>query len=175
MSAGCVTARVYTAPNPAFPISSYKKLAVWVNFADLGLRSSTERMFGERASWFDITFAPAHQLFYPGRQYTADEMVSILRAADIEGLLYIVSTAVGSNESWVPPILNNGTLIGGFPVDRPYGNYSATLLDLSRADVSWIATAALSGDEFTNHDLILARFVDEMITHLSKDGLLSRK
>ncbi|MBI4539487.1 MAG: hypothetical protein HY704_08265 [Gemmatimonadetes bacterium] len=175
-ASGCVKATVTTAPNPAFPLRTYDRVVVWVNFADLGLRKEMEGRFVKRATALGLSMrvAPAHLLFYPGKQYTAQEMAELLKASGSQAVLYVVSTAVGSSDTWIPPVVSSAggstVVTGGYPLSSPYGNYSVHLIDVDRSEVAWYATAALTGDVFTDHDDILKRLVDEVLRHLTRDG-----
>lgn len=174
---GCITARVDTALNPRVPVRDFETVVVWAGFADLGLQREIEERFTSLGNAAGGTlFIPSYAYLFPGRLHSAEEVAEALASLNADGLLFVAPTSSGTEQEFIPPVVTvsggQTFVTGGQMIPKPWGNFSARLYDLRAGDVSWFATAAVSGSVYQNQGNVRKRFVREILSHLSRDGFL---
>jgi len=156
------------------------------NFADLGIRRDAEYRLASRSVSGHYEFVPSVDLFFPGRQYSPEEMRSILRQHAIDATLVITPGQSGASSGYVPPTYTSScsawtsagctqvttSQSGGFSYSRPWQQFSATLYDATSGSSVWVASAGTGGNAFAHALTLVRSMVDKTADRLAKDGLV---
>lgn len=169
---GCASTRMTSKVDPVVVERPFRKILVHASFNDLEAREVAEdKLCAEMQNVSVCECAKSVQLFFPGRQYSAEEAAEILLNAGIDGVLILQPTGSGTNSHYVPPtsrttssarVSGNSifgssttTTSGGYSVSKPWETYEASLYFVDSGDVVWYATAKASGNRYADaHDLI---------------------
>ena len=90
LGAACARTSMSSMPAPELAGRSFNHILVVAGLADLGLRRDMELRIASHNSQGSYEFIPSHQLFFPGRQYSPDEVAGILREHQIDATLVVL-------------------------------------------------------------------------------------
>lgn len=212
LSAGCARTTMTSMPSPELRGRTYHSIIVFAQIEDLGLRAQMEDRFVEQADqtspdtgivWSESAqkFIPrpgsprfralkmiaSHRVFYPGRDYSSDEVTSIMRTNGIDASLVISPRESGSIEGYVPPTYTsrctsfnalNGcsqvttTSSGGFSYSNPWQTFSAKLYDAADGQIVWISTATSTGNAFARTADLVQSMADKTVERLAADKMI---
>jgi hypothetical protein len=199
--AGCAHTAMTSMPAPDLRGRAFHSVLVFAQIADLGLRQTMESRFvaltSDSSWWRDSagvtvpthTMVPSYQVFFPGRDYTSDQITATLRRYGIDATLVITPGERGSTEGFVPPTYTTRcssfsiaygcqqtttTTIGGFSYAKPWQEFSAKLYDASTGEEEWIATATSSGNVFAHTSDLVQSMADKTMERLIADGIIGR-
>lgn len=199
--AGCAHTAMTSMPAPDLRGRSFHSVLVFAQIADLGLRQAMENRLWALTSdstwWRDSagvtvrtpTLVPAYRVFFPGRDYTGDEIAAKMRQYGIDATLVITPGERGSTEGFVPPTYSTRctsfnisygcqqtttTTSGGFSYSKPWQEFSARLFDAATGQGVWIATATSSGNAFAHTSDLIQSMADRTIDRLIADGVIGR-
>lgn len=199
--AGCAHTAMTSMPAPDLRGRAFHSVLAFAQVADLGLRRAMENRLVELTSdsswWRDSagvtvrthTMVPSYRVFFPGRDYTSDEIAATLRQYGIDATLVITPGERGSTEGFVPPTyttrcssfsLTYGcqqtttTTVGGFSYSKPWQEFSVKLFDAATGQEVWIATATSSGDAFAHTSDLVQSMADKTIDRLIADRVIGR-
>lgn len=157
-------------------------------FDDIGIMRATEDRFATASVPANISFVRSYQVFFPGRQYTAEESAALLRQHSIEGVLVISVRQSGENSYYVPPTYVSGctawnpmygcsqattTAIGGGSYKKPWARFTAQLYEADAGVLVWVASAATGGNALATSLTLVQSMADETMAHLAADGVIA--
>lgn len=156
------------------------------NFADLGIRQDAEYRLAGRSVPGHYQFVPSVDLFFPGREYSSEELRTILRQHSIDATLVITPGQSGATSGYVPPTYTSScsawtsagctqvttSQAGGFSYSRPWQQFSATLYDATSGSSVWVASAGTGGNAFAHALTLVRSMVDKTAERLTHDGLV---
>jgi hypothetical protein len=129
----------------------------------------------------------SHALFFPGRDYTGEQTVEVMRQNGIDATLVISPGEAGSTQGYVPPTystqctrfnMSSGcteattTTTGGVSYSRPWAQFSAKLSDAANGVVVWVATATTSGSAFAHSTDLVQSMADKTLERLKADRVI---
>lgn len=210
LGVGCARMSMTSIPAPEIRGRTFRNVLVVADISDLRLRMTMEDHFrspsedgcaasvrqqgfvsAQRDSAVTaclggrLRFRSAHEVFFPGRDYSEDEVVAALRQYGIDATLVITPGASGSTEGFVPP--NYSTTCTGFSLttgctptqssgivflSRQWAQFSVKLYDATNGMVVWVAIATSGGNGFAQSADLLRSMADETLERLRADGVL---
>jgi len=174
-------------PAPELANRSFHNILVFANFPDLGLRRDSEMRFAAASLPDHYRFVPSHQLFFPGRQYSQEEIGSILRNNSIDAALVVAAGGTGSSSTYVPPTYKTGCTVwttsggcqqttttssGGGTYSKPWAQFSAQLFDATTGQIVWYATATTGGNAYARVSTLVHSMTDKTLEKLSTDRVI---
>ncbi len=132
-------------------------------------------------------FVPSHTVLFPGRDFSSEQVVQVMRQYGIEATLVITPGEVGSTQSYVPPTyttsctgynINYGCAqittfsTGGFSYSKPWAQFSARLFGADDGVGVWIATATAGGNAFAHSMDLVQSMADKTMERLLADGVI---
>ncbi|MBK8167855.1 MAG: hypothetical protein IPK64_18065 [bacterium] len=187
--AGCASTKMTSRVDPAIVGNPFRKILVHGNFQDLDNREVAEDKLCEKIAAVSVSeCVRALDLFFPGRQYSSEEMMQVLAANGIDGVLVVQPTNSGTQSSYIPQtshttgsasVAGNSvfgssttTTSGGYSISKPWATYASSLYSVERGNVVWYATAQSSGNAYASwHDLIRSA-CGKTIDKLANDGAI---
>jgi hypothetical protein len=153
----CASTRLTSQSDPSFADKRYNKILVYFESADLELRREAEIAIRTKLTQYQVECSPAHQLFFPGKNYSDFEATNILESNQIDAVLIIRLLDAGVSSTYIPPTTQTQTKAwisgnylsgssttrsyGGYNINKPWASFSAQLLDVTTQNVVWIASA----------------------------------
>ncbi|MBW2695977.1 MAG: thermonuclease family protein [Deltaproteobacteria bacterium] len=177
----------------------YNRIVVQLPVRDLATRHFAENRFATEARRLGLKtkFIPNHSLFFPGTEYTAEQVDAILEANSVGAVLLLGIANVGTTQVYVPrsyvsytsgiarvrpahqsppDIRFNSTTVGaesgGYYESAPWAMFDMTLVDAHSGEVPWIATAQTMGKVVAGDLDLLGSFVERGAYTLALDGYL---
>ena len=184
---GCAHTSMTSMASPDMPRQGFRNILVYAGFVDLGVRQATELTFVSSNTSESVRFVAAHQLFFPGRQYTSEEMAATLREKQIDASLLIAAGQQGTSSSYIPPTFTSSctvwnsstgcqqattTTSGGQAVQKPWAQFTAQLFDAHTGKVVWFATANTGGNAFASSTTLATSMANETLSRLRADGVI---
>ncbi len=185
---GCASTAMNSMPATEVQGRVFHNILVVAAFEDIGILRATEDRFAAASVSMNITFVPSYQVFFPGRQYTAEESAGLLRQHRIEGVLVVSVRQTGENTYYVPPTYVSGctawnpvygcsqvttTATGGGSYQKPWARFRAQLYDATTGVPVWVATAATGGNALATSLTLVQSMADETMVHLAADGVIA--
>jgi hypothetical protein len=183
----CARTSMSSMPAPELAGRTFHHVLVVAALADLGLRREMELRVASHSTAGSYELIPSHQLFFPGRQYTKDEVASLLHQHDIDATLVILPGAVGSQSGYVPPTYHSGctlwtstegctqvttTQTGGYNYNKPWAQFTASLYDVNTGAAIWVASATTGGNAYARSTTLVHSMADKTAARLVEDGIL---
>jgi len=163
----------------------YHRILVEFPTSNLDWRKTTEQTFVER----DSTFVASYALFFPGRQYTNEEIAAIDRENGIDAILVISTEATGISTETMPSQTSTACgaatdgystaaacatrTTGGETYRRPWANWTTKMWDLRSGAVVWMASASTGGNAFANWHTVMHSMVGSTINKLRNDHMIT--
>jgi hypothetical protein len=184
---GCARTSMSSMPSPELRGRSFRHILVVASLADLGLRRDMELRVASHGDTGKYDFIPSHQVFFPGRQYSNEEVTSLLRQHRIDATLVISPGDVGSTSGYVPPTYTSGctvwsstqgctqvttTQTGGYAYNKPWAQFTASLYDANTGTTIWVATATTGGNAFAKSATLVRSMADKTAARLLEDGII---
>lgn len=192
----CARTTITSMPDPTVRGRQYSKILVFAPFADLGLRREAELAFHRKFAERGVACLAAHQLFFPGRQYSDEETLGLIRGNKIDALLFVGVTGAGTSSAYVPKTTvttgsaqgsawisgnwlagsatgtSTTTSYGGYNMHLPWANFVSHLLDASDGRVVWMATASTGGNALASNATLLRSMAAKTVGQLGKDRIV---
>jgi len=166
----------------------YQKIMVFVAIDELGLRQDAENEFEKRLADGESVVVPAHQLFFPGREYSAEELGATLADAGVGGVLVVQPATSGTQVTRGPKRTTteveasaygnrlSGTATttesGGYRFVKPWAKYEAVLHDATSGEVVWVASMSSGGNAFADWGDLIRSMARKTADQLLEDGVL---
>ena len=182
----CATTNISSFKNPDINIAEYKKILIFGNSRDIDFRKTLERDLVLAFAEKQIEAVSSIEIISPVKEYSNDEIKSMLEKHKIDGCLSVAVVAAYEESAYVPQTTSthyrsqyvNGQLIsvpytttsGGYSLSYPKASFEIILIDVLTGDVAFKATANSEGDEFSDMKEIsksLAKKIVEEYTRLS--------
>ncbi|MFQ5791109.1 MAG: hypothetical protein ACE5JI_11620 [Acidobacteriota bacterium] len=182
-TAACASTKMTSMLNPEVASSRYSRIVVAFPLSDLELRKDAELTFAGGGA--DDRFLPSHQLFFPGKQYSEEEIAEVFERERVDAVLAIGLSDAGSSGAYIPQTsttscslwsssqgcLQTTTTAGGFSVKKPWANFVMMLLD-TQANVVWVATASTGGNALADSKDLVRSMAKKTREQLARDGLI---
>lgn len=187
---GCVSTKMTSMLNPEWSPTPYDRVLVFYPAEDLEVRQLVEVRFSERTAGQGVDFVPAHQILFPGRTYSEEELRSTLEDSEIDAILVVVQGQAGYSTAVLPGSSSSSTRCttwtssqgcvststtttqtGGGTVRKPWSEFSLVLVDFNTYETAWVATARSGGNAFSDVDDLVDSMVVEALKHLREDGV----
>ena len=211
---GCAHTSMTSLPAPELRGRSLHSILVVAQIADLGLTLAMEDRFystgmqqctqevrgmgigtdtpqadSATAACLKIhfQFVPSHTVFFPGRDYSSEQVLAAMRQNRIDGTLVITLGEAGSAQSFVPPAYTTSctsydiysgcsqtttTFSGGYSYSKPWAQFSAKLFDAADGRVVWVATAFSGGNAFAQTADLVRSMADKTFERLLADKVI---
>jgi hypothetical protein len=183
--ASCARTSMTSLPAPDLGGRSFRTILVVGHFADLKLRQETEARFVSMNGG-PVRFIASTSVLFPGREFTQDEIASILKTNNVDATLVISPEDAGSRTGYVPPTYTSGcTLVtsngcqqvttttrGGYAYSKPWAQFTAQLYDVQTGKVVWYASSNTRGNAYANSTILVRSMADKTIERLVEDGLI---
>lgn len=188
LAAGCASTALTSLPAPEAQGRIFHHVLVVAAVADLDLRQTTELRLASHSISGAFDLVPGYTILFPGREYTKEEVASVLRAHNIDATLVIQPSAAGATPVYVPPTYVTSctswnaatgcgqtatTQVSGGDYALPWERFVASLYDAATGNSIWIATATTKGNIFADDQTLANSMADETVARLIADGLLS--
>ncbi len=183
--AACAHTSMTSLPSPDAAGQRYQKILVRADFADLGLRQDTEMRFAAKSVAGQYQFVPSTQLFYPGKQYSAEQVDSTLRRYSIDAFLILQPGGTGNRTNYVPPYttstcttascrqVTTTTAPGtGVTYTKPWAEFSAQLYSVETGESVWFATATSKGNAYADSGDLANSVADKTVEELLTSRLI---
>ena len=202
---GCVPAartqiasQIASQTNPDFKGQRYLVIMAHAEFSDLGIRQRAEDRLCAIVHQSGAVCVPAHETFFPGKEYSADEILRTLGSRGVQAVLVVSAEDGGVETSYIPPAAEYGRnrgvggffdipravaesrtrcRRGGYDLQNPWAEFKAQLFDVVKRDVAWVAIAHSGGKACSLADSVAA-LVDAMAANVAgdlvKSGLLQK-
>lgn len=185
---GCLAhTSMSSLPSPELQGRTYHHILVVAAIADLGLRRDMELRVVEHSAPPGYEFVASHELFFPGQQYSADQVTAALRQHNIDATLVIAPGQTGASSGYVPPTYTTGctawspetgcmqtttTQTGGFSYSRLWAQFTASLYDAQSGKSVWVASATTGGNAYAQTTTLVRSMADKTADRLVDDGVL---
>ncbi len=185
---GCASTRMNSQTDVAATTASYSKMTVLVAVGDLGQRQKAEKAFQQKLAYHGIECVPSHDLFFPGREHSEEEIAGRLQENGIEAILTVNLSNSGTSSTYVPETsqtkinaysVGNSTsgtattqTYGGYDIEKPWANFTVELWDLSGGAVTWVASASTGGNAWATGNTLLSSMASKTVSQLAKDGVI---
>jgi hypothetical protein len=187
---GCARTNLTSRINPETNSKHFTRILVHGNFPSLAHRQAAEdRLCSKiRQAAPSCECVKALDTFFPGQEYSVDDIATRLTDLQIDGVLVIQPTGSGATTTYVPQSsYTTGTATvhgntvsgssttqtyGGYDVSKPWANYEATLYSTSDGKVAWYATAESTGNAFADWSDLINSVCGKTVNKLTADGLV---
>jgi len=187
---GCAFTSLTSIKAPAFWNKKIDRVMIVVLLHDVQLKLLTER---ELVDAFYATSASAiasTTIMPPIKQYTNQEIESILYQYSISDVLVLSIVNVQYNETYIPQTSNtqgygsifNNTLYyssstqktGGYVVKSPIIKLEANLYDGPTVEIAWLAGITTSASAIASYKTAAHSFASKIVYKLIEDGLVDK-
>jgi hypothetical protein len=187
---GCIGTKITSQKNTQLPDRHYERLLVICCFTDLELRQRAENKFCSDINRLSICEClKSYELFFPGKEYSADEVAKLLAENKIDGILTLQTTDRGVKSQYIPnhqsqtqtfmkdTIMERTTTTnyGGYSVSKPWEKYVINLFSILDNQVAWYATASSSGNAYTSWGNLIETASNTTVKKLINDGVIPQK
>lgn len=193
VAVGCARTSMTSMPAPEIQGRSFRAILVIAQVQDLGLKIAMERRFMEgivppRSTPIPgVRFVPSHTILFPGRDYTGDQIVELMRQNGIDATLVITAGETGTVETFMPPTYTTRctafswsggcgqittTPSGGGSYSKPWARFSTKLYDAANGQVDWVATAFSGGNAFAQTEDLVRSMADKTLERLYADRVV---
>lgn len=184
---GCARTSMSSLASPELRGRTFRNILVVANLSDLGLRRETEDRFASSSIQGSYRFVPSYQVFFPGQQYTSDQVASLLRQHQIDATILITPGETGASAGYVPPTYTTGctmwsstsgctqattTSTGGYSYRRPWAQFTARLFDATTGAAVWVASATTGGNAYASATTLVHSMAGKTVSRLRDDGLI---
>ena len=186
---GCASTKMTSRINPQCIDQCLKRIMVSGNFADLEQQEIAEnKLFEKMQRYPQLVCVKSADLFFPGKQYTQDDILRILNENSIDAVLILQPTNSGATSTYIPETKRTtGSVFvcgntaygssttrttGGHSINKPWAHYEESLLSCETGDVIWYATAKSGGNAFAKWDDLIRSAAGKTIDRMVQDGVL---
>ena len=192
LSVGCASTHMVSQPNTTLTGRSFRRILVVANFQSLEHRRlAEERLSSELASATACTGVLSSQVFFPGQDYTPDQMKESIDRLGIDAVLTLQPIGSGTSSTYVPPTTTTQTSAyvtgntisgtstsqtsGGYNLSKPWANFEAVLRTAADGQVAWYATAESGGNAYAGWNNLIKSAAGKTVKCLVSDGVLERR
>jgi hypothetical protein len=191
------------APEAKGSPGRYSRIVIYVAIADLDVRREAENQFvrdnpavtaqydslGQRlTTQLAHEFIASYTLLFPGRQYSKEQVDSVLHANRIDGYLVVTNTENGIRTTTTPSSSSTdctATDFGyqvnascttqqhpGMTYNKPWAKFTANLYDITSGQSVWYATSTTGGNAFASWSTVVHSMADKTVERLQQDGVI---
>lgn len=193
---GCARAVTseYDVKNPDFNSITFKKIAVFANFADIGLRKQTEYAFVNKLKNTGVNAVPSIELAPPVKHYTKRELKDIINKNNIDGILIINLEGAWKSRSYIPKMYftngnfytyhypyntygyynKNTQVYGGYYIAKPVVKFQISLVDTKSGKTVWISSATTRGNVRAKYDTLVNSLAETTVKKLEKEHIIEQ-
>lgn len=159
---GCASTRMVSQVNTELASRSFTKILVNGNFQSLEYRQLVEdKLCDELSRITTCIFLKSYDVFFPGQEYSMEQIANRLTELGIDGILIIQPKGSGITSAYVPQMSHtnisawiSGNTVsgssttmtyGGYRIGKPWANFEAILWSVADDKVAWYATAITKG------------------------------
>ncbi|MCI0453177.1 MAG: hypothetical protein L0Z51_12470 [Candidatus Latescibacteria bacterium] len=189
LAAGCASTDLTSQVNLEVARRGFTRVLVEGNFQSLEHRQiAEEKLCSELARLATCECVKASDVFFPGKQYSFDELKKRFAELGIDAVLTLQPTGGGTSSTYVPQTTQttgNAQVIGntitgssttqsygGYNVSKPWSNFEASLWSTTDGEVAWYATAQSGGNAFAGWDDLIKSAAGKTVSKLVTDGVL---
>ena len=184
---GCARTRISSLVAPEARGRTYDRILVVFPISDIEWRRTAEEEFGKAYGGQQAVFIPSYKVFFPGRQYTNDEISQLLTDHQVDAALVITLGDAGTSTTrtatqttarctiWTSSqgcVQASATTTGGNDISKPWANFTAVLLDASTGSTVWVASARTGGNAFAGTGTLLRSMAQRTVQQLRSDGIV---
>ncbi len=185
--ASCASTRISSMAAPEAQGRTYRHILVVFPIRELSERRTAESQFREAYEADSTQFVPSYTVFFPGRQYTAEEAAELLQRHMIDAALMISLDQAGATTSHTPSssrtdctlwmssdgcVQTTTTTSGGYDISKPWASFTAQLVDVRTGKPAWTSSARTGGNAFANVKTLLKSMANKTVDQLRADGLI---
>ena len=187
---GCAWTTLNTIKNPDFFQVKFRKLLVVAPFSDIGLRKQTESAFIAQFNLSGINAISSIEIIPPVKNYDEQELLSILKQNNIDGVLVIALQDYWSSQTYIPKSsLSRGSASlygnslyyrnytqehGGYYISKPRVKFEIRLFDSRSGKVAWLATSFTRGNAFANYNTLANSLAQEVVKRLREENVIGK-
>lgn len=191
---GCATTDLTSRINPSAADRQFQTVLAFATFQDLELRSmAEERLCQQIEEGTTSSCIEAADLFFPGQQFTDQEVRERLVGAGVDAVIAISATNAGTNRSYVPPsyattqthgsVVGNAysetsttQVMGGGTSSRHWASFQCQMVAVEDAEPIWFATANTKAQTaLVGVDDLVRSVTSRMFSQLLSDGVLQAR
>lgn len=184
LALGCASTTLTSIVNPPWRTTELRRVVVFFETDDPGVRRSFEESFGRRAGITSVEFIPSYTLSR-GQPIAGDEFGHVANEHRVDALLSFTQEEAGASEpttllpadSVCPsgfPVGVCGTAGGISTLQQLWASYSVTLVDPATAVMLWKANATSIETDFATWEDLRNSLTDKTVEQLLEDGVISR-
>jgi hypothetical protein len=176
-------------PNAQLAGRTFSTVLVVGKFQSLEQRRlAEERLCSELSNATTCRCVAWSQAFFPGQDYSADQIRENLQRLQIDAVLTLQPTGSGTSTSYVPQsstttsnaYVTGNTITGtsktqtsgGYNINKPWASFEATLWSVADDQIAWYATAESGGNAYAGWDNLIKSAAGKTINGLVADGVL---
>lgn len=184
----CASTSMTTMRDPAAGRTAYHRLLIVAPFVDLEARTQAEHIFVTQLASKGIQAIPSISVLLPTRTYTHEEVVALLAAQRLDGVLLVRLTEAATEQVYIPPITTttgqatrHGNVlnfsaqtqqVGGYSIPQPRVHYELRLIDASTGQTVWLATSRTRGNAFARFETLVTSLASTALEKLHQDGMI---
>lgn len=170
---------------------SFGKVLIHGKFQNLEYQQLAEnKLCAELAGVTGVTCLRSAEVFFPGQEYSAEQIAARLSELQVDAVLTLQPTQIGtssislpatSETEWDATVIGNTvtgrsttTTYGGYDIRTPWANFKAILRSTSDGKVVWYATAMSGGNAFAGWDTLISSASNETVSKLVSDGVFQK-
>ncbi|MBI5851235.1 MAG: hypothetical protein HZB39_09420 [Planctomycetes bacterium] len=167
----------------------YQRICVSAPDGDLRMRTVVEIAMSEALSGHGVATSRLGELLFPGKEHSEDQIAETVRKTGADGFLVLKPISSWTDEQWVPPSIttsgyggrgrpwgwgySTSWVAGGYTISRPRATIDVRLFDVTKEDVTWVASVGVAGSGDVDWAALRAEAARAAIARLASDGLLA--
>jgi len=185
VSTSCVSTQIGSAVAPEFAGRSYRRILTFAPYSDLILRVAAEQQLALYNDSTRAVLIPSHTVFFPGRDYSSDEVTAAMRRLGIEATLIITPGDSGQSQGYLPPSYSSScswsastggcrsAAVGGVAYSSAWARHTARLYDAQSGSVVWIASLSSQGDLGAQMPSVVRSMASSVLGKLTEDRIIN--
>ncbi len=186
--ASCAKTNISSFKDPSASNYKLQKIVVIASNLKFTSRESLEEKTATKLTENGAVGISSLTLFYPTRNYSDEEVVTILNNNNIDGILLLELSDAYSKQTYVPPSYSSkskGTVVGnqvnintttyqygGYYLNKPIVFFNLKLISTKDGQSLWVGSSRTRGNAFANVDDLFNSLSETAINKLTEDGFL---
>lgn len=186
--ASCAKTNISSFKDPSASNYKLQKIMVIASNLKFTSRESLEEKTATKLTENGVVGISSLTLFYPTRNYSDEEVVTILNNNNIDGILLLELSDAYSKQTYVPPSYSSkskGTVVGnqvnintttyqygGYYLNKPIVFFNLKLISTKDGQSLWVGSSRTRGNAFANVDDLFNSLSETAINKLTEDGFL---
>jgi hypothetical protein len=187
---GCASTSITSVIDQRSFKHPYSRLLAISTFSDLSMKAQIEGIIQKDLMYNKISCWAGVQLLPPTREYTPEEINSIIRENNIDGILIIGLTDFWTSQQHIPEtastsgrvsIIGNSinysqrtTSYGGFDISKPRLSFESRFYDATTGEVVWMSTSTTKGNAFASFSDLAASLSASVLTRLWDNKIITK-